>query len=241
MQIISREEARAQGQSWYFTGVPCRHGHIDKRSVKGNACFECRRQAVKRHAAKNPEKVKETARAYYAANREERKAKVRAYHHANPEKVKAKAKAYYAMNRESLKARARALHHANREANNETSRAYYAAHREERKARQRQWADDNPEKARAAGRISSANRRARMREVEGSFTGEDVWRIMQEQESRCVYCLVSITIETCEVDHRQPIARGGTNWPENIQLTCRDCNRSKGARTHDEHLTALGP
>ena len=38
----TRSEAKALGASHYFTGVPCKHGHIALRKTKG-ACVECLR------------------------------------------------------------------------------------------------------------------------------------------------------------------------------------------------------
>lgn len=36
----TRAEAKAQGAKYYFTGEPCKHGHIAPRKTKG-ACVEC--------------------------------------------------------------------------------------------------------------------------------------------------------------------------------------------------------
>ena len=36
----TRAEAKAQGAKYYFTGDPCKHGHIAPRKTKG-ACVEC--------------------------------------------------------------------------------------------------------------------------------------------------------------------------------------------------------
>ena len=36
----TRAEAKAQGAAYYFTGEPCKHGHIAPRKTKG-ACLEC--------------------------------------------------------------------------------------------------------------------------------------------------------------------------------------------------------
>jgi 5-methylcytosine-specific restriction endonuclease McrA len=36
----SRAEAKAKGAKYYFTGEPCKHGHIAPRKTKG-ACVEC--------------------------------------------------------------------------------------------------------------------------------------------------------------------------------------------------------
>ena len=37
---ITREEAKKTGSKYYFTGQPCKHGHIAPRKTKG-ACIEC--------------------------------------------------------------------------------------------------------------------------------------------------------------------------------------------------------
>lgn len=42
-QIISRAEAKALGLKRYFTGNPCKHGHVAIRLVAGD-CIECRRR-----------------------------------------------------------------------------------------------------------------------------------------------------------------------------------------------------
>lgn len=39
--IISRAEALSTGKFWYFTGKPCKNGHIAKRSVKNYCCRKC--------------------------------------------------------------------------------------------------------------------------------------------------------------------------------------------------------
>lgn len=40
----SRGEARAAGASHYFTGRPCKHGHVDKRTTSQAKCAECIRE-----------------------------------------------------------------------------------------------------------------------------------------------------------------------------------------------------
>lgn len=45
------------------------------------------------------------------------------------------------------------------------------------------------------------------------------------------------------VDHRTPIARGGSNGIENLVPACNSCNSKKGTRTEPEFrlwLTAVG-
>jgi hypothetical protein len=40
--LISRAEAQAQGLKHYFTGKPCKHGHIAERTVDGGICKSAR-------------------------------------------------------------------------------------------------------------------------------------------------------------------------------------------------------
>jgi hypothetical protein len=41
MEPISREEAKARGLKRYYTGKPCKHGHITERRVIGKKCRGC--------------------------------------------------------------------------------------------------------------------------------------------------------------------------------------------------------
>jgi hypothetical protein len=49
MDIITRAEAKAQGLKTYFTGKPCRHGHVAQRTVAAHRCLACRRELVYSH------------------------------------------------------------------------------------------------------------------------------------------------------------------------------------------------
>jgi len=41
MKIITRKEATINGLPSYFTGKPCKHGHISKRGTQGGNCHQC--------------------------------------------------------------------------------------------------------------------------------------------------------------------------------------------------------
>lgn len=47
-EIISRKEAKEKGLTKYFTGKPCKHGHVCHRWTSGGACAECLKQIQKR-------------------------------------------------------------------------------------------------------------------------------------------------------------------------------------------------
>ena len=52
MQVISRTEAKAKGLRFYFTGKPCKHGHVAERQVFNATCVECERAAVEKSRLK---------------------------------------------------------------------------------------------------------------------------------------------------------------------------------------------
>ena len=45
MEKISRIEAQARGEKIYFTGEPCKRGHVVYRYVKNGACSDCVKNA----------------------------------------------------------------------------------------------------------------------------------------------------------------------------------------------------
>ena len=54
MDLITRTEASAQGLKTYFTGKPCKHGHLTPRRLSNGTCCECERiKSLKR--SKTPE------------------------------------------------------------------------------------------------------------------------------------------------------------------------------------------
>jgi hypothetical protein len=55
-RIISRVEAKALGLKRFFTGKPCRHGHVAERLVT-YACMECERVRARLHYAKNKVRI----------------------------------------------------------------------------------------------------------------------------------------------------------------------------------------
>jgi hypothetical protein len=68
MEIISREEARQKGLVRYYTGKPCKHGHICERFTKSMHCLECGKVRSKKYVQQNPERRKQTLTNYAIQN-----------------------------------------------------------------------------------------------------------------------------------------------------------------------------
>ncbi len=50
----------------------------------------------------------------------------------------------------------------------------------------------------------------------------------------CAYC--GTTQGPFEVDHMDPMSRGGAHFERNLTIACRRCNRAKGAKTVNEFM-----
>ena len=63
-------------------------------------------------------------------------------------------------------------------------------------------------------------------------------RLYGEQEGICVGCDTHFPFRVMDVDHILPRSKGGTDHPDNLQLLCSGCNRSKGGKTMAEWRAA---
>lgn len=110
MVVISKKEAIEKGLKTYFTGKPCKYGHVAERSVSNRCCLECLKEYSKEHYGQN----KEYYKAYYEQNkeyikernkeyREQNKERIREYREQNKEHIREYRKEYWKQNKESYK------------------------------------------------------------------------------------------------------------------------------------------
>lgn len=194
-------------------------------------------QRAVRWNQENSERRKEIARAYYYRHREKillaskkknaskPKRPKPAPKGRDPEKTRLRQQRWLEKNRDKQNAAQR----ARRAANIIGVRAKEAVYRKERataiKAAQRRYDQRNPEAKRALVRL----RRARKRGAIGNHTAEDINRIRDVQRDRCAYCRTGLS-GGGSVDHIIALSKGGSNWPNNLQLLCTPCNSSKHNR-----------
>ena len=104
-ELILRAEAKAKGLKRYFTGEPCKWGHIDERVTSNRRCKECMKLQSSNNSTKNrgTDKVKERNRRYKIENLDKIKEKRRQYKAKNRDKIKEKRRQYKAENPDKLK------------------------------------------------------------------------------------------------------------------------------------------
>jgi 5-methylcytosine-specific restriction endonuclease McrA len=160
--------------------------------------------------------------------------------YADPTRNAAACRAWYAANKEHKKdhrnAVARIWARDNKERHNANSRAWREANKERAAAITSAWVKRNPDKANA----QTNARRARLRNVGGHYTATDIQLLRQQQNDCCAapHCGIHLAGKGT-VDHIVPLVRGGSNWPENLQLLCKSCNSKKQDRTMEEWLSSL--
>lgn len=163
----------------YFTGEPCKRGHIAERYTANRQCKEClkesNRKTKKESYKKDPEKYKQ---------------RVAAYKKNNPEKVIQTYKGWYEKNSDSAK---------------------------------QKW----------------RNRRALKLKAGGSHTSAEVKLLIEKQRNKCAVCFTDIS-ERSHIDHILPLALGGSDNIENIQLLCPSCNLQKGAKDPVDFMQSKG-
>lgn len=211
MDIITRKDALAQGLPRYFTGKPCKKGHVAERRTKERVCLAC---------------MSESHADWYARNRETKIAKNKAHAAANPHQGRERTRRWRKGNPEKAAAAFKKWEDQNREERSSYRRERYAADPEPVRRKNRDWAASNPEAISAR----DARRRSLLLAADGTHTPADLRRILRAQGYLCPYCLANLRKVKKHLDHVMPLALGGSNGPENLQYLCAPCNLSKGAK-----------
>lgn len=231
--VVTRAKAISLGLSMYFTGVPCRNGHLCLRHVEQSTCVECRSMWSRKGAERHREARKQYLIANGAIIEEkrlmtaiERAARRRAQrlkrYHDDPDKHRAAMRAYRKANPDRMK---------------RLDRKYYLENIDAKKSHSAAWQKRYPEKKSAINH----NRRSRQAAAGGTHTAADVADIRRMQKDRCAEpsCRCKLNGKG-HIDHIIPIARGGNNDRRNLQLLCKPCNMRKQAKDPIKFAQEMG-
>ena len=252
MKLVSYAEAKALRLTKYFTGKPCKYGHIAERNAANRACLECQRliairiynrkktdptfvaanrSRVLRWQTENPERYHERQTKWREDNLVLKRSLDRNYRVANRENISARRK----QQRKDDPTLGKRLYER-RKANDPhfienqaiSNKSWRRRNPDRIAATMKKWKEQNLEKyllAQAAGRL---NRRTRKKENGGHATAAQLRDLYNKQNGKCANC--GIKFHKMEFDHIQPLSRGGSGDISNIQLLCRNCNRTKAAK-----------
>jgi 5-methylcytosine-specific restriction endonuclease McrA len=170
-------------------------------------CKPCYRSRRKRYYDTHQEQATAYTRSWVANNPERKKAADKAYRERSREQIRPVKHDWYIARRDRVKAKKKARYHANPEWHRAQSRQYHRTHKHVAKA-------------------AVARRRAREAAAQGQHTKEDVQRQYQAQKGKCYWCGKDVS-NVYHLDHVIPLAKGGSNGPENLVIACPSCNLSK--------------
>lgn len=116
-------------------------------------------------------------------------------------------------------------------------RAYMAGYQAsgQQKEKKRLWRAKNPE----AAIINSNNYRARKRQNGGTLTRGIRKKLFKLQKGKCVCCGEPLG-DDFHLDHRMPVALGGPNTDDNMQLLRKVCNLQKQAQHPTDFMQSRG-
>ena len=132
-----KKEAEMLGLDHYFTGKPCKYGHVSERYTQSCNCIECRIGPAgaagynKKYYDEHIEECREVSRRWQAEHPEKKRESIKRFHTKHPEKRREYARVRRAKDPEKMR---------------EYNRRWYAEH---------------PEKAREYNRRNYLRRRAK--------------------------------------------------------------------------------
>lgn len=192
--------------------------HVKGKYGRAADCKECKRKHDAEYREINRDRVLHGKREYYARNKEAIIEKQRSYFENNKDKVReirrSSSAKWRIANTEEARKRSRECQQKARERD-----------REKYRARDRKYRAENPERI----RIKCANRRAKKKSSGGVLSKNIKSRLLKIQKGRCACCGKPLG-DNYHLDHIVPLALGGSNTDQNIQLLRAECNIQKGAK-----------
>lgn len=201
--------AKCAGEPRYFTGRPCKNGHIAHRTTSTGMCEEC----AKERYARDADAIKKKASEWNKVNKERRLEIQRQSRLKNAESIKQRTRERRQTEEEKKKRR-------------EYAREWRNKYPEKRLEKERRHRARNREKF----RIRWSNKNAKRKGAVGKYKKADIDLIRVRQKGKCAYCRVRLANVQEHKDHIIPLYLGGSNNPSNIQILCEPCNLKKGIK-----------
>lgn len=216
----------------------------------GRGCKECRNAARRARRKANPEREKPYAMAYRAKHREMLADAAVRYRLDNKERVKEIKKRYRLKNVGRLSTLDKAYRLANRDSMLAKAREYRKKSKPKKRIAAQRYRKENPDKVKAqfaawakahpeANKVRVQNRRARRIANGGVLSKGLVIKLLVLQKCRCPCCGDELG-DDYHLDHITPLAKGGSNSDENMQLLKSLCNMQKHAKDPIEFMQERG-
>lgn len=168
------------------------------------------------------------------------RARARAWRAANPDKKKAYQKEYNKTNGVLISGveRKNKYQYESKEKNAARKRKYKAENPEKVRLAEKKWREKNLEVARERTRLCQHSRRDAVKSS-GKLSYGLVKKLVVLQKGKCACCGRELG-KDYHLDHIMPLALGGTNTDDNIQLLRKQCNLQKNKKHPVEFMQSRG-
>lgn len=228
MQVISRKEAKAAGLKRFFTGKPCKNGHIAEISVSSYVCMECgnARNKAKYHA--DLEKSRIDRRKYYSENSSRINGNSKKYRDYNKDNLRIKKHEYYEKIKldNNWKNRQKERRELNKEAKREYDRKRAEEKSTENVARATLWNRLNKDRRKFI--LFSYDSKRRLQKKDGDST-KAIFEWEKKEPKVCYWCSTPCA-DKYHIDHYEPLSKGGKHIVKNLVIACPGCNLKKNAK-----------
>lgn len=242
-EMITRSKAKEIGQTWYFTGKECPHGHVSHRWVSTGGCSACVNENTARKRKENPEGESERRRQHYKKNIEKLRAESRKYRERNRDALNEKKREKRVKHPEHVKVLELKWRKSNKDIIREVNKRTYASNPERVKENARRWAENNKDRRKQIMREYDSRNKANRAECQRRREAQKIhatpqWLTPDQlREMREIYAeCARITRETGvphHVDHIFPLKSKiacGLHVPWNLQILPAIENIRKGNR-----------
>ena len=183
----------------------------------------------------NRDKIKEKSKLWMENNKEKNKATKQKWNKNNLEKIRESSKRYREKNPLKMMEFRSLYAKNNKEKVKESRKSYELRNKEALKEKAKIRRLNNPETHKRA----KHNRRARERSAVGSLSAGLVKKLLIVQRGKCACCGLPLGNDY-HLDHIMPLALGGTNTDDNIQLLRAKCNLQKNAKHPIDFMQSRG-
>lgn len=130
----------------------------------------------------------------------------------------------------------------------EANKKWVEMHKDERREYMINWRENNKEhlanyernrpNLKEHNKVNSSRRRSKSL---GELSIRTIQLVYEDNIKRygtltCVYCLLPIQFHNDTLEHRLPLARGGTHEYNNLAIACKKCNFKKNKKTEQEFM-----
>lgn len=218
----NKEKSRATRKIWELANKEILKAKSSARYFKNRNAVISR---VSKWAKDNPKKASKKSSEWAKKHPKERLAMAASWASKNREKVNGYSKRWRAENSEKSKEIQAAWRAANPDKAKNNARSWAVKNPERLKATRKAWKTANPN----ACLTHSQNRRARKLLSSGNLSKGLAQKLFKLQKGKCPCCALPLG-DDFHMDHKMPLALGGSNTDDNIQLLRAICNHQKHAK-----------